>query len=97
MRKEIEQLLLKLGISPGLKGFYYLIRAIEISTKGKVDVCKGVYEVIANECEETAQRVERNIRHAITKMDKEVYKQYGGRYYANSDVIFTLALHFKEE
>lgn len=97
MRKEINELLLKLGISASLNGFDYIARAIELSVKQKMAMCKGIYTLIAEENGTKAQRVERSIRHAITKMDKEVYKQFGGRYYKNSDVVYTLALHFKED
>lgn len=97
MRKEINELLLKLGIPASLNGFDYIARAIELSVKQKMAMRKGIYTLIAEENGTKAQRVERSIRHAITKIDKDVYKQYGGRYYKNSDVIYTLALHFKED
>jgi hypothetical protein len=97
MRKQINELLLELGIPASLDGFNFIARAIELSIKQKMAMCKGIYTLIAEENGTKAQRVERSIRHAITKIDKDVYTQYGGRYYKNSDVIYTLALHFKEE
>lgn len=97
MKKEINELLLKLGIPASLNGFNYIARAIELTVNSKIPMCKGIYTLIAEECGTKAPRVERSIRHAITKIDKEIYKEYGGRYYRNSDVIYTLALHFKED
>lgn len=98
MRKDINSVLLKLGISPSLNGFDYIATAIEILANTKMPMCKGIYEYVAKVYNTAPSRVERSIRHAITKIDKDIYeKEYGGRHFRNSDVIYTLALHFKEE
>ena len=97
MNKKIANLLLELGIPARISGFNYLVRAIELSIDGKLAICKEIYNPIADEYKTESTRVERAIRNAITKIDKDVYAKYGGRYFKNSDVICTLALHFKEE
>lgn len=97
MKRKIIELLLELGIPASVSGFDYLARAIELSVDNKLTICKEVYEPIAKEFKTESTRVERAIRHAVTKIDKSIYAKYGGRYFRNSDVICTLALHFKEE
>ena len=97
-REIIEFNLLKLGIAPCLKGFWYIRRAIEIliETDMKTPTC-ALYKEIAEENNDEANRVERAIRHAITKVDKKAYEEMGGRGYANSEFVSTLALLAKNK
>lgn len=73
--KEIVKCLLKKGIRPQLKGFEYLCTSIEleIQNNGKLKTTKDLYPKIANIYNDTCQRVERAIRHAI-KTSNEYYK-----------------------
>lgn len=102
MKNKIQKILLKLGITPDLKGFNYICRMIEIV---KADELRkksviGIYEEIAEEYKTTASCVERVIRHAISKADKEsdAWKKYVGlKDVKNSKVVYTLALNITEE
>ncbi len=73
MRKKIENALFELVITPDLRGFDYICRGVEIiaSSKEKVDMVKGLYIDIAKEFNTTQAGVERAIRHAFAKVDKE--------------------------
>jgi len=67
--KQIEQLLLELGMPPTLLGFHYLAECIYICVEeiNKLhDLIGSVYNEVARNNHTTYQRVERNIRHAIS-------------------------------
>lgn len=100
MRIKTEDLLIELGITPNLKGFDYICKAINyISADRAIKMC-SVYELVAKDCETTSSRVERAIRHALSKADKEseAYKKYIGiKDTTNSAVLYTLALKLREE
>lgn len=100
MRRKTENVLLELGITPNLKGFEYICRAINyISVDRTVKMCK-VYEFVAADLDTTYQRVERAIRHAISKMDKdsEAWEKYIGiKNTTNSAVLYTLAMKLQED
>lgn len=68
MKKDTKNLLLKCGIPPHIKGYYYLGFAID-SVREEPDllnrITKGLYPKVAQEFETTCQRVERAMRHAI--------------------------------
>lgn len=65
-RKNIERALLEDGIMPNLKGFYYLVDAIEMY-QPTMDFVKVLYKKVADKNGTSWQNVERGIRHAITK------------------------------
>lgn len=72
------EFLIKLGIYPNLKGFNYIIRAVEIvKEKGYLKVTKELYPQIAEEYKTTASRVERAIRHVISKISRKSRKDLG--------------------
>jgi len=60
------EILMADGIMPNLKGFEFLVKAIEIAKVNQdFRTCK-VYEEIGKSCNSTATSIERGIRHAIT-------------------------------
>ena len=64
----IQTTLNQIGVSHSLKGYVYLVSAIDkcISERGKLNqVIKVLYKEIADENSDTVSRVERAIRHAI--------------------------------
>ena len=102
MKNKIQKILLKLGITPDLKGFNYICRMIEIVKADELNKKSvvGIYEEIAEEYETTKTCVERSIRHAFSKADKEsdTWKKYVGlKDIKNSKVVYTLAINITEE
>lgn len=102
MRRKTENVLLELGITPNLKGFDYICEAVEIlsTPKERVKIVNGIYADIAKEFNTTNTRVERAIRHAISKMDKdsEAWEKYMGiKNTTNSAVLYTLSIKLQED
>lgn len=66
-RTKIEEVLMKMQMSTGIKGFNYIADAIEIiDEKGEdISVTKILYPEIAEKRNTTPARVERAIRHAL--------------------------------
>ena len=79
--KEIQEILLQIGIPANLLGFAYITRAVQV-TLIKPDalqhIMKGLYTEVANEYHSTPVKVERTMRHAI-----EVAWTYGNAEYIN--------------
>lgn len=68
---KIYDFLIENGIYPNLAGFHYLVRAVDIvQRKGKVKLIQGLYTTIAKEFDTSWNRVERAIRHILTKKIK---------------------------
>ena len=67
MNDKIRLLLLSLGIKPHVRGFKYLIEAIQIyaEANGDISITKELYPQIAFKFDTTGSRVERAMRHAI--------------------------------
>lgn len=100
MKKKVEDVLIKLGITPNLLGFDYICRFVDYVSQNKSTKTGVIYSHIAKECDSTYWRVERAIRHAISKMDKEckTYKKYiDTENTTNAAVLFTLAMRLKED
>ena len=81
----IYQALLDMAVPAHLKGYPYIVKAIELLVyKPDMihDVTKGIYPVIAKEFSTTPSRVERAIRHGIevgwTRSDYDTQMQYFG-------------------
>ena len=76
---KVREFLVENGIFPNLKGFYPIIRAVEIvKKKGKISMMKELYPQLAKEFNTSMQQVERNMRHIIQdKISPEQYAQYG--------------------
>lgn len=84
-RAKIEDVLLKMGVPAGIKGFAYIADAVEYIDKHGTDisVTKELYPTIAKKRNTTASRVERAIRHAFSfcydaKGDYETIEKYIG-------------------
>lgn len=102
MKKKVEDVLIEMGVYPNLTGFNYICRAVEIisESKGKMKIADGLYVDVAKTFGSTNYKVERAIRHAISKMDKdsEAFKEYIGiKDTTNSAVLYTLAVRLKED
>ena len=72
--KEIKAKLLGIGMSPELKGFTYVAKAIELySASIQITGENGLYGIIAQEYNDNCSRVERAIRHSI----QVLFTKYG--------------------
>lgn len=100
MKKKVEEVLIDLGVYPNLSGFNYICKAIDyISKDSGARICT-VYSLVANDFNTTSSRVERAIRHALSKADKDsdVYKKYMSvKDTTNSAVLYTMAVRLKED
>ena len=78
MEEKIEELLIDMGIYPNLSGFRYICKAIPYILKDKTAKITYVYFVVSEEFGVTWTAVERAIRVAMTKINKnsEPYKKY---------------------
>lgn len=106
----IYQSLKLLGVPASLKGYRYLTKALtmELESPGAIDhMTKYLYPEIAKECETTASRVERAIRHAIEtvfdRTDPGVIYDYFGNVSSmsgkltNTQFIAAVAEHIRME
>lgn len=101
MKKSVKEVLIELGITPNLSGFRYICMAIELisTSKENVRVIDGLYTKIAEEFNTTIGGVERAIRYAVSKInrDSEAYKKYiGVNGKANSTILHMLAIRLEE-
>lgn len=66
-RAKIEDVLLAMGVPAGIKGFNYIVDAVEIFDERGTDIgiTKELYPTIAEKNETTPSRAERAIRHAF--------------------------------
>lgn len=72
---EIKRFLLDKGIPPHVKGFEYLMLALDMCQNDKRylhELTKSLYRDIANKCGETTTRTERAMRHALTFLPKHI-------------------------
>ena len=80
-RIEIQDELIRIGVKPSLKGFRYLVEAIERYAPKKA-IYAGLYQEIAELHNDTISRVERVIRHAIDvcfdRNSRTLYDLFGG-------------------
>lgn len=102
MRKKIENALFELGITPDLKGFDYICSAVEIiqNSEERMKIVDGLYVDVAKEFKTTSSRVERAIRSAFTRLDKEseaFTKYINSDRLTNSALLYTLAYRLKED
>ena len=68
LEKSVSSALMKLGISPNNKGYYYLLKAIDICLKSNdisVNLSKYIYPEISEAFNRSSDSVERAIRFAI--------------------------------
>ncbi len=63
-------ILISIGITPNLRGFEYICMATEILSVDSKASVQRVYKVIADKKSTKTESVERTIRHAISKADR---------------------------
>lgn len=74
--KKIREFVLKLGITPDLLGYEYIVTAIEmLLTQGRIPFVK-LYSDVAAAHKTTTSRAERDMRHAINKAVCEYGVEY---------------------
>ena len=91
----IKEFLVETGIYPNLKGFYPLIRAVEIVRKQKqISMTKELYPKLAEEFKSTPIKIERAIRHIVReKITAVQYQKHGfATMPTNSELIYYFAL-----
>ena len=91
----IKDFLVETGNYPNLKGFYPLVRAVEIVKKQKqISMTKELYPKLAAEFKTTSTKIERAIRQiARERITAAQYKQYGfPTVPTNSELIYYFAL-----
>lgn len=100
MRKRIKQILFDLGIPVSLRGFDYLADGIEYAIETKRPKMGMLYLYVGNKYNTRDIRVEKGIRHAISKIDRksEAFKKYVGmNVHRNSEIIYNIAYKISEE
>lgn len=68
--QEISKILLLFGITPNLKGYHYIMEAVQLGMKDKdvfTMLTSHLYYPVAKKYNTTPQKVERCVRHAIEK------------------------------
>lgn len=104
-RARVENVLIKMGMPTGIKGFSYIVDAMEVfEEKGiRIRITADLYTAIARMNNTTASRVERNIRHAleISRSHEECHeivdKYIGFTNCANADSLTMLYKRISEE
>ncbi|MGN0779136.1 MAG: sporulation transcription factor Spo0A [Aristaeellaceae bacterium] len=91
LEKYVTSLLLQLGVPAHMNGYKFLREAIVIAVnRPEVLDCvtRELYPAIAQQCDSTASRVERSIRHAIAvtweRTGSKVFNKVLGRYASGS-------------
>lgn len=91
VREKIEDKLLSFGIMPNLKGFNYIVEAVEkIILDGKVPVSE-IYKEVGEKYGESATKIERTIRYAKSKCKDCSFGK------CNSGFLFYIALLVSRE
>lgn len=93
----LRKLLMKIGISANIQGFYFILEAINILGKQKIHTkTTFLYEMICKKYGKSASSVERAIRHAVTKAYKQndILKQIYSTIPDNSVFLYDLTFNF---
>lgn len=104
-RNKVEDALFSIGITANLKGFKYIVDALEVIEEEGCDVSmtKVLYPKVAKMNRTTTSRVERAIRHAFEisnsdRGDYEVFEKYIGHINTtNGAALTSLYKHIKRE
>lgn len=90
-----EQFLLSNGVYPSLKGYRYFLRAIELVIDNEQSsMTKVIYPSIAATFDVTGSKVERAIRHLISKIPYKAFQDIGIKRLTkptNSELIYLFA------
>jgi hypothetical protein len=75
---KIEKRLLSNGFEPSLVGFKYLSMALQecFADEGLLYNTCSLYTIVSNKCASTPSRVERGIRHSISKIEKTTNSKF---------------------
>lgn len=95
-RNKVEDVLFAIGIPANMKGFKYIIDAVEIISRDgcTVSITGVLYPEVADMNHTTPSRVERAIRHAFeiansNRGDYEVFEKYIGHINTNNGAALT--------
>lgn len=99
---KIQKLLYDLGISPSLRGFKLICDAVDMLIKNNDEYTPvmDIYRYVACKNNTTYIKAERNIRHALSKIDfeREITKECSlKKNRTNGECLYVLALKIKEE
>lgn len=78
LKDRVGDLLISFGVTPALKGFYYILDAVEIYIGNPGIKAMDMYEVIAIRHNTEAARVDRSLRHAFSKISEYHKASYFG-------------------
>ena len=85
MNKDIIKILSELGVPMHLKGYNYLIDAVEICIENPtISITKELYVDIGAKYKDIPNRVERAIRHAIDVCWYRVNKEFVNKIFGNT-------------
>ena len=93
----LRMILIKMGISSNIKGFYYILDAVDIIKKQQIHTnMTTIYEMLSKKHDTTPGAIERGIRHAINKAYKNsnILKEIYGGISDNSSFIYDLVFNF---
>lgn len=92
LKDRVGDLLIELGVTPALKGFYYILDAVEIVTDNPEIKTRDMYEVISIRHNTEAGRVDRSLRHAFSRISEYHKANYFGDVkYSNMGYISIIA------
>lgn len=92
IRTQAGNALIRLGITPNLNGFTYIVDCVDIFSENPAIKAKDMYEIIAIRYNTDANRVERSIRHAFTRArEEEKIKYFGDIKCSNTGYISVIA------
>lgn len=98
LKDKVGDLLIGFGITPALKGFYYILDAVEIFKENPKIKAMDMYEVISIRHNTEASRVERSIRHAFSKVSEyDKVNYFGDVKYSNMGYISIIAWKVRTE
>lgn len=88
--KDVDSILINLGITPNLTGFEYIKMALRIISGSKTNHVKKICACVAEKFEVSEAAVERAIRYAISNVDKSKWEALGGNGLKNNEFLYTL-------
>lgn len=98
-KDRVGDLLFSVGISPGLKGFQYIIDAVLLYEQDNNQPITNIYVDVASKHKAQPTSVERVIRHAFSKMDRKrekVIDIFGEYASTNKEYIAIICWHLRE-
>ena len=91
-KDKIGNLLIGWGITPNLKGFYYILDAVEVFSENPNIKASDMQEIIAIRHNTESNLVERSLRHAFSKISEyDKVNYFGDVKYSNMGYISIIA------